>query len=355
MRARSRRLAPVATLAAFALGACGTSGHRTPSNASTTKRHVAASQLSARDPVLARLGLPPVRGRSPLPGYLMIADRDNGRLIIVNPAKQIVWRFPPPGGAGVPFGGPDDAFVSADRRYISTNEELSDTIAVITLAAHPRIVWRFGHQEVQGSAPGYLAHPDDAYLLANGQIQVADIINCRLLWISWAKQIVHSIGSAGNCAHDPPAALSDPNGDTPLPDGGVLVTEIGGWVDRLDRAGRLLWSIKTPTDYPSDAQLLPNGNVLVAGYNSPGRIDILTPHGQIVWTYQKLSGPGELNQPSLAVMMPNGMIAANDDDNDRVVVIDPRTDQIVWQYGHDGVPGSAPGYLRKPDGIDLIP
>jgi len=305
--------------------------------------------------VLARLGLPPLSGRSPLPGYLMIADRDNNRLLIVNPAKRIVWRFPPPGGAGQPFGGPDDAFVSADHRYISTNEELADTIVVISLAAHPRIVWRYGHQDAQGSAPGYLAHPDDAYLLANGEIQVADIINCRILWIDQDRRIVRSLGSAGDCVHNPPSALQDPNGDTPLPDGGLLVTEIGGWVDRFDRAGRLLWSIRTPTDYPSDAQLLPNGDVLVAGYNDPGRIDILTPQGRIVWTYEQTAGAGALNHPSLAVMMPNGLIAATDDDNNRVVVIDPASRRIVWQYGHDGVPGSAPGYLRKPDGLDLIP
>ena len=71
--------------------------------------------------------------------------------------------------------------------------------------------------------------------------------------------------------------MLQPNGDTPLPDGGVLVTEIGGWIDRFSADGRLVWSIKAPTDYPSDAQLLPDGNVLVAGFNTPGRIDILTP------------------------------------------------------------------------------
>jgi hypothetical protein len=27
----------------------------------------------------------------------MVADRDNNRIIIVNPDKQIVWRFPTPG------------------------------------------------------------------------------------------------------------------------------------------------------------------------------------------------------------------------------------------------------------------
>ena len=38
-----------------------------------------------------------------------------------------------------------------------------------------------------------------------------------------------------------------------------------------------------------------------------------------------------------------------------MIVIDPVTNRIVWQYGHTGVPGSAPGYLHDPDGVDLTP
>ena len=46
-------------------------------------------------------------------------------------------------------------------------------------------------------------------------------------------------------------------------------------------------------------------------------------------------------------------MALNDDNNDRVLVIDTRTKRIVWQYGHTGVAGTAPGYLNGPDGIDF--
>jgi hypothetical protein len=48
-------------------------------------------------------------------------------------------------------------------------------------------------------------------------------------------------------------------------------------------------------------------------------------------------------------------VLANDDHNHRVIVIDPRTDRIVWQYGHTGIPGRKPGYLNDPDGVDLAP
>jgi hypothetical protein len=36
-------------------------------------------------------------------------------------------------------------------------------------------------------------------------------------------------------------------------------------------------------------------------------------------------------------------------------VIDPRTQRIVWQYGHTNVAGRAGGHLFEPDGVDVIP
>ena len=183
---------------------------------------------------------------------------------------------------------------------------------------------------------------------------VADIMNCRVLFISRAHKVVREIGHAGNCGHNPPQGLSSPNGATPLKDGGVLVTEIGGWVDRISKSGRLVYTVRTPTSYPSDAQLLPNGNILVAGFDTPGRVDEITPHGKIVWTFAP-TGHWSLDRPSLAVRWPNGMIAITDDWHHRVLVVDPTTKQVVWSYGHLDQPGSAPGYLNKPDGLDLLP
>ena len=134
------------------------------------------------------------------------------------------------------------------------------------------------------------------------------------------------------------------------------MTEIGGWIDRLDADGRLVWSVRSPVSYPSDAQLLPNGrDPRLRRSPTPGRIVELTPAGTVTWSFGDASGPDLLDKPSLAVRLPNGMIAANDDYNDRVILIDPRTKRIVWQYGHTGVASSAPGYLSKPDGIDFLP
>jgi hypothetical protein len=306
-------------------------------------------------PAQRLLGLPPTRSRI-VPGYLMIADRDNNRLLLVAPDKRVVWSFPRPGDlrAGQTFRDPDDAFWTPGYRAISVNEEFNDQIALVAPRRH-RLLWTYGRAGVAGSSAGELSNPDDAYQLPDGRLLVADIRNCRILWIARGRGIVRSLGRAGDCAHDPPASLSSPNGDTPLPDGGVLVTEIGGWVDRFDAAGRLRWTVRTPFSYPSDAQLLPGGRILVAAFQTPGAVDILTRTGRVVWSYGPVAGTGMLDRPSLAVRWPNGLIAVTDDWHHRVVVIDPRNHRIVWQYGHLGVPGSAPGYLRKPDGLDLLP
>jgi hypothetical protein len=315
----------------------------------------AGGTASAAPTPAQRLGFPALTPGL-VPGYVMIADRDNNRIIIVDPrTNRIVWQFPRPGDVrpGQSFHDPDDAFFTPGYTAISTNEEYNQEIAEVDVETH-RIVWSFGHANVRGAAFGYLSNPDDAYLLPNGLFMVADIQNCRALFIDRAHEVVREIGHAGDCAHNPPQSLSSPNGDTPLPDGGVLVTEIGGWVDRFSASGKLLWTIRTPTSYPSDAQLLPDGNVLVAGFDTPGRVDEITPHGKIVWTYRP-TGYWTLDRPSLAVRWPNGLIAMTDDWNHRVVVIDPKTKRVVWSYGHLGRPGIAPGYLNKPDGLDLLP
>ena len=79
----------------------------------------------------------------------------------------------PPPGALRPASrskGPDDAFLTPDRRSIITNEEFSDRVAIVSLDRRPRVTWVYGHQGVQGAGRGYLAHPDDAYLVARDRV-----------------------------------------------------------------------------------------------------------------------------------------------------------------------------------------
>jgi hypothetical protein len=335
---------------ALAFLVAGCSGARHPrESVTTTAKRLHRAHLSdvrhRRETVAQRaLGLPPVHSKV-VPGYVLIADRDNNRALIVSPSKRVVWQ-----ARGL--RGPDDAFFTPGYRSVLTNEEFNDTLTELSLRGR-RPIWRYGHAGVAGSSPGYLNTPDDAYRLASGLTVVADIRNCRIVYLRRSGAVARTLG--GSCAHDPPRGFASPNGDTPLADGGLLVTEIGGWIDRLAPDGRLLWSIRSPVAYPSDAQLLPSGRVLVASFTAPGRIAIVDRSGHVDWSFGAQNGPNRLAKPSLAVRWPNGLIAANDDYNHRVIVIDPRTKRIVWQYGHTGVAGTATGYLNKPDGLDLLP
>jgi hypothetical protein len=286
--------------------------------------------------------------RGPLPGALLIADRGNNRIILVTPGRRWLWHFPTNAdlARGIHLRFNDDAIVA--------NEEEAHTIVSIDIRTHDR-VHLYGQPGVSGSTAGLLNTPDDAYPLRGGVVSVADAYNCRVLYIR-AHRIIRQLGETGVCKHDPPISFGDLNGDTPLPDGGVLVSEItGSWIDAISASGRLLYAFQAPVGYPSDPQPLPGGRILIADYSRPGGLVIVNHQGAVLWSYRVASGWGELDHPSLAIMLPNGNIAVNDDYRDRVIVIDPATNRIVWAYGHTDRPGAAPGYLRTPDGMDFVP
>ena len=101
--------------------------------------------------------------------------------------------------------------------------------------------------------------------------------------------------------------------------------------------------------YPSDTNEVYPGRYLTADYSPAGQVVEFNSRGRLLWRFRGL------NQPSLALPLPNGDVLVNDDYNHRVIVIDPVTDKIVWRYGHTGVPGTRAGYLNDPDGVDLVP
>jgi hypothetical protein len=297
----------------------------------------------------------PLAPPGPIPGYLLIADRGNNRMLLVNSAKHIFWIYPGPDGApAMPFRFDDDTFFGPKFDRIISNQEDQHTIQIISFPGR-KVLWRYGHVNQKGSANGYLNTPDDAYLLPNGLVTVADAYNCRVLFINHAHRIVRTYGTTGVCTHNPPSELGAINGATPLADGGTLVSEIAGsWVDDIAASGRLRWAVQAPVSYPSDPQPLGAGRILLADYARPGHVIIMTRTGRVLWRYGPSTGPGMLDHPSLAARIAPGLIAINDDFRHRVVIVSIRTDRIVWQYGHTDTAGRAPGYLNTPDGFDLL-
>ena len=295
-----------------------------------------------------------------LPGPVLIADRANNRLLIVNPRGEIVWQFPQPGDLrpGQTFRSPDDAFFSSDGRQIVATQEDDFALSLIDIPKR-RIVYRYGAPGVSGSGPNQLWNPDDAMQLPGGWILTADIKNCRLLLITPGQHTPYHVfgGASQGCEHAPPTRWGSPNGAFPMRNGHFLVTEINGdWVDELTLAGKVLGSWHPPGfSYPSDSNEVRPGVYLSVDYTDPGGVETFDRQGRLLWRYQPRPGDSQLDHPSLAEPLPNGDFLLNDDENNRVIVIDPHTNAVVWQYGHTGQAGHAAGYLNDPDGVDLAP
>ena len=295
---------------------------------------------------------------SPYSGTLLIADRGNDRLIALNPARQLTWTYPsasmPPSPGGFYF--PDDAFFFNKGTGIISNQEDNHTIVEIGYPSG-KLLWQYGHPGVPGAQPGYLDQPDDAYLLKSGIVTVADASNNRILFISPAKTVIGTIGN-GVDTHNPPTSIAYPNGDTPLTDGNVLVSEINGsWIDEYTQQGRLVWTVQmSSVNYPSDPQQLGPNLYLMTDYDPPaeGRVLEFDRQGHVSWRYAATTGDAMLKKPSLAERLPDGLLMVNDDYRDRVVVIDPTINSIVWQYGLTDTPGTSPGLISIPDGFDLL-
>ncbi len=315
------------------------------------------------DPPMALGGPPrnagisdPARVR-PFAGKLLVADRGNNRLLVLTPEGRVIWRYPAPSlpPPPAPFYFPDDAFWVHGGHAILVNEEENDVLAEI---AYPsgRTLWTYGVPRTPGSITGYLHQPDDVYPYPGGGMVVADALNCRILFFDPRGRPSRQIGQTGNCTAGMPSTVGYPNGDTPLPNGHLLVSELhGSAISEVTATGHPLWTVHIPyLSLPSDPQRLADGTYLAAGYSYPGVVVRFTSSGKVLWTYRPTSGPGVLDHPSLAAPLPNGLVAVTDDYNHRVVLIDPKNDRIVWQYGTTNVPGASQGYLNTPDGLDLL-
>ena len=290
---------------------------------------------------------------------LLIADRGNNRMLVLDDTGAVIWTYPnppsmppPPGPRGFYF--PDDTFFIDHGTAIISNQEENETIVQIGYPSG-KLLWSYGHPAQPGSSPGYLHEPDDAYLLKNGNITVADADNCRILFISPGGSVLNQIGTTGSCVHNPPTEVGGPNGDTPLADGNVLVSETkGSYISEYTPSGSLVWTVHVPIAYPSDPQQLGPDLYMCADYTNPGGIVEFNKAGQILYTYRAPSGINRLNQPSLAELLPSGVFMLNDDYRDRMAAIDPTTQALVWNYGVPDVAGTAPGELNTPDGFDIL-
>ena len=78
---------------------------------------------------------------SPLPGSLLIADRGNDRMLLVDMHHRVLWRFPTARdrARGIHLNFNDDGFVEPGGKAIVSNEEEAHTIVSVNIKTHARV------------------------------------------------------------------------------------------------------------------------------------------------------------------------------------------------------------------------
>ena len=194
----------------------------------------------------------------------------------------MLWRYPshnhpaPPGG----FYFPDDAFFTHGGTGIISNEEQNDPIVQIAFPSG-KLRGPTGTRGSPARRPATCTSPTTPSSGATARSPSPTPRTAASSSISRAKKVLQQIGTSGSCSHDPPRYLGSPNGDTPLANGDLLVSEMNGsYIDEITRTGKLVWSVQLPIAYPSDPQQLGPDRYLVADYTDPGRHLRVQPRGQ---------------------------------------------------------------------------
>jgi len=96
--------------------------------------------------------------------------------------------------------------------------------------------------------------------------------------------------------------------------------------------------------------IAPNGNLIVINGDGMIVMELDRKTHKIVWQYgrtglQSYRG-GLLHEPDKAYKFNDHEVVINDGNNRRVIIVDQKTDQVVWQYGEYMKMSAAPGYLR---------
>lgn len=287
-----------------------------------------------------------------LPLNVLIAERDD-RLVSISPDGQVVWRKQQ--------ADPSQVFVSYTGRTLLIAEAQA-AVVVMRRVDNGGVSYRYGQRDQPGAGSRHLDEPQTALETSSGTVAIADLGSCRIVFARpGSERPAKTLGVSGLCVHhpaSPPVSFAHPDAAFPAVGGELVVTERDpAWVDLLGGEGKLLDAIRLRGfGAPSDANAFGANGIVVVDRTDPGKVaELDRDSGAVTWSYAPRRGAGRLDRPTIATVLPDGDVLVADSGNDRVIVIDPKTDAIVWQYGHTGIPGRRPGYLDAPSSITLVP
>ncbi len=248
------------------------------------------------------------------PGNILITDQFNNRVIEIDPAGNIVWRF---------GSGPGDTSANA---IVGTND--AERVGDLTLMSGT------------GIPPGATTNCRSG------------CVDNRVILVDRDGNIVWQYGQFGVTGFGP-NQLNTPVQNTYLPSGNVLITDQGNEriieVRRSDNA--IVWQYgengvvgigPNQLNNPNAAELLANGHILISDENNNRAIEVThTAPSRIIAAY---TAHGTVSGVAFASRLANGHTLLTDSNNGRIVEVDAR-DNPVWEYFTNTRPGSNPSPL----------
>jgi hypothetical protein len=247
------------------------------------------------------------------PGNILITDQFNNRVIEVDPEGNIVWQY---------GHGPGDIAANA---IVGTND--AERVGNLTLMSGT------------GTPAG---------ATKNCKAGCADN---RVLLVNQAGAIVWQYGKFGVTGFGP-NQLNTPVANTYLPNGNVLIADQGNQriieVRREDNS--IVWQYGengvsgvglNQLNSPNSAELLANGNVLIADEGNNRAIEVTHVYGSASTILATFTASGTAGAMAFASRLPNGDTLLTDAGNNRIVEVDS-TDTVVWDYFTNARPGSNP-------------
>lgn len=295
-------------------------------------------------------------------GNILITDQFNNRVIEIDPSGNIVWQFgngPHDASANAIAGTNDAERVPGGLTLMSGTGVPPGTTTsckkgcvdnrVILVDRGDNIVWQYGKFGVTGFGPNQLNTPVQNTFLPNGNILITDQGNERIIEVRMSdKAIVWQYGENGVIGNGP-NQLNNPNSAELLTNGNILIAD-----ENNNRAIEVTHTrpstiVATFTNYNTTsgvafASRLANGDTLITDSNN-ARIVEVDQNDNTVWQFFTNTRPGSNPNPlpTRAVRLANGNTLISDQFNDQVIeVTTTASPTIVASYGTINTPGFSP-------------
>ena len=238
-------------------------------------------------------------------GHFLLVDTFNGRVLEVNRGNHILWEYEG-------LIEPEDAKMLANGNVLVTDQRGNCVLEIDYKTK--AVVWRYGSGE-RGSGPDQLDGPTAAEELPGGNLLIVDSGNHRIIEVDRQKNIVWRYGTTG-VKGDGEGQLNAPTTVQVLKNGNLLVADAGNnRVIEIDRSSKkVVWEYRG-LNLPMAAYRLRGGNTLIADTKNERIIEV-TRDGRIVWQYDDLYEPRRVEE-----LPGDGNLLVVDQHNHRLVEI----------------------------------